>query len=122
MKKFQRDKDKEIAELIKLLIEVMDERLKILIQYIFESNELAGCISNPKMGKEILSAKQLEKDREEIKDEDFEDIWNELKEYIPSSFHINGDGFGDLEGDGVEIDLERFNEYVADEWEKTMKE
>lgn len=111
-----------MAELIKLLIELVDERLKILIQYMFESNELSGCISNPKMGKEILSAKQLEKDREEIKDEEFEDIWNELKEYIPSSFHINGDGLGNLEGDGVEIDLERFNEYVADEWEKAMKE
>lgn len=88
----------------------------------FESSELAGCISNPKMGREIFNAKQLQKDREEIKDEEFEDIWNELKEFIPASFHINGDGLGDLEGDEEQIDLERFNEYVADEWEKSIKQ
>mgnify|MGYP006928561239 CR=1 FL=1 len=114
----KKDKDKEIADLIKLLIEIMDERIKILIKYMFESNEISGCISNPKMGQEILSARQLEKDREEIKEEDFEDLWNEMKEFIPPSFHITGD---DLGGDGSEqIDLERFHEYVADELEKNM--
>ena len=84
----------------------------------FEANELAGCISNPKLGKDILDRKQLEKDRQEIKVEEFESIWEEMREYIPQSFTIVDND--NLEG-GIQIDLERFNEYVADEIEKENK-
>lgn len=105
--------------MIELMVDIIDERLKILIKSIVDANELAGCISNPKLGKEIMSSKQLEKDREEIKEEDFEDVWNELKEFIPESFSIVENN--NLEGDKIEIDLERFNEYVADEIEKEIK-
>lgn len=67
------------------------------------------------MGKEIINRKQLEKDREEIKENEFEGMWEEMREFIPQSFHIVD---GDLEGDGIQIDLEKYNEYIADELEK----
>ena len=101
------------------MVDIIDERLKILIKSIVDANELAGCISNPKLGKEIMANKQLEKDREEIKEEDFETIWNEMKDFIPKSFSVVKND--NLEGDKTEIDLERFNEYVADEIEKQMR-
>lgn len=101
------------------MVDIIDERLKILIKSIVDANELAGCISNPKLGKEIMANKQLEKDREEIKEEDFETIWNEMKDFIPKSFSVVEND--NLEGDKTEIDLERFNEYVADEIEKQMR-
>lgn len=110
-----KQKFEEKKTMVELVVNAVDERLKLLLQTIMDANELAGCISNPKLGQEILNRKQLEKDREEIKDEDFEDIWNEMREFIPKSFSIIDD---DLEGDDMGIDLERFNEYIADEIEK----
>ena len=41
-----------------------------------------------------------------------------MREYIPQSFTIVDND--NLEG-GIQIDLERFNEYVADEIEKENK-
>ena len=42
-----------------------------------------------------------------------------MKDFIPKSFSVVKND--NLEGDKTEIDLERFNEYVADEIEKQMR-
>ena len=103
------------------MVEVPDERLKVLLETIMESNKLAGMISNPKMGKEIIERERLEKDRALIKDDDFAAWWEDYSQFLPDDLEVIAIGDDvDLEGGG--IDLERMNEFYADEIERNISE
>lgn len=118
--KFNSENKKDTVKLISDLIEVYDMRIDALNKTIFESGKLAGIISNPKVGKEILDREQLEKDKAAIKDEDFDEYWEKFSQFIPSELHITGVGDDiDLNGDGY--DLEHFHEEMANMIEKEIK-
>lgn len=119
--KFRKENNKDQIDLIVSLVDILDERLKVLLDVITESGKLAGIISNPKMGKEIIERERLEQDKAAIKDEDFAEWWQEYSKFLPKDLKVTGMGDDiDLEGGG--IDLERMNEYCADRIEEMLSE
>lgn len=118
--KFKSEEDKNNIGLISDLVKAYDSRMEILLETVMESGKLAGIISNPKVGKEILDREQLEKDKLAIKDEDFDDYWEKFVQFIPKQLSVTGVGDAiDLEGDGY--DLEHFHEEMANMIEREIK-
>lgn len=119
--KFRGYDNKDKIDFTISLLDILDERLKVLLDTIMESNKLAGMISNPKMGKEIIERERLEKDRALIKDDDFAAWWEDYSQFLPDDLEVIAVGDDvDLEGGG--IDLERMNEFYADEIERNISE
>jgi len=61
-----------------------------ILQLLLDTIEMVGIVANPKIGKKILDEKKLRKAQQTINAENFENIFNKIKEIMPKQITIKG--------------------------------